>query len=419
MQLFRSGALRLMKFFRFPVSLRRRLALLVLAGIILTPFLWVGLKLARSSHSSIWAGPYFRELLTGHYNRASETTDLFFILCDHWEPGKGQPAVARSKDWLQRYRRVVAPHTDTNGRIFQYTWYYPIDNLDEEILALLAGCAGEGLGEIEVHWHHNHNSPEEFTDDLEAALPKFTAVGALIENVGDKPRWTFIHGNWALDGSSPGQCGINTEISILQQHGCYADFTFPALEASGQPVTINQIYYAQDTPEPKSHNTGTRARVGQQGAGLLIFQGPLGMDFRNPLLLIEGGAIDGGEGTGLVGKLRPPATFRDYFKKSRIPLWDNIHVSVEGKPEWCFVKVHAHGHEDGDILLDGQLDAMLDAVEEYCSGKKINLHYITAREACNLVWAAENGMDGNPLQYYDLKVPQPLNRRQPISEGKP
>lgn len=402
-----------MRILRFIFKSRRRSALMVLLALILIPVMWTGIKLARSPHSSIWSGPYFRELLSGRYNRADETTDMFFIMCDHWEPGKGQPAVVRSKEWLQHYRSVVASHTDSNGRIFQYTWYYPIDNMDTEILGLLASAASEGLGEIEVHWHHNHDSSEQFTVDLVAALPKFTKVGALVGQPGDKPRWSFIHGNWALDGSSPGQCGVNNEISILQEHGCYADFTFPALEASGQPVTINQIYYAEDTPEPKSHNTGIEAQVGSQGKGLMIFQGPLGMDFRNPLLLIEGAAIDGGEGTGFVGKLRPPATFRDYFKASRIALWDDIHVSVAGKPEWCFVKVHAHGHEDADILLGGELDALLDEVEDYCKKKQVRLHYITAREACNLVWAAEKGLSGNPSEYYDLVIPQPMNRKLP------
>jgi len=406
-----------MGIFRILFKSRRRLILLALTGLLLLPVLWTGLKLARSPHSSIWAGPYFRELLAGRYNGAHETTDMFFIMCDHWEPGKGAPAVVRSRDWLERYRSVVASHKDSDGRIFQYTWYYPIDNLDREILGLLASCAGEGLGEIEVHWHHNHETSEQFTADLEAALPEFTNVGALVGQPGEPPRWSFIHGNWALDGSSPGQCGVNNEISILQEHGCYADFTFPALEASGQPVTINQIFYAEDTPEPKSHNTGIEAQVGLQGKGLLIFQGHLGLDFRNPLLLIEGAAIDGGEGTGLVGKLRPPATFRDYFKTSRISLWDNIHIAVAGKPEWCFVKVHAHGHEDAEILLEGQLDALLDEVEDYCRRKNVKLHYVTAREACNLVWAAEKGMDGNPVEYYDLVIPQPMNRRLSNPEG--
>ncbi len=396
----------------------RQTLMFVLFLIMALPFLWTAAKVARSPHSNLWAGSYFKGLLAGEYSRADETTDLFFIMCDHWEPGRGPEAVARSQNWLDRYRQLVEGHTDSDGRLFQYTWYYPIDRMDDNVLDQLAGAAADDLGEIEVHWHHNHNSSQEFSDDLAAALKKFAAVGALVEFPSAEPQWNFIHGNWALDGSSPGQCGINNEISIMQNQGCYADFTFPAIEATGQPEIINSIYYTHDTPEPKSYNTGHLAQAGKPQDGFMIFQGPLGMDFRNPLLLIESAAIDNAEGTGLVGKLRPPKNYADYFKTSRIALWDNIHVSVQGKPEWCFVKVHAHGHQDMDILLDGQLEAMLDGVEGYCEDRNIRLHYVTAREACNLVWAVEKGLTGTPSQYYDLVVPRPWNRQPGFKEGK-
>ncbi len=69
---------------------------------------------------------------------------------------------------------------------------------------------------------------------------------------------------------------------------------------------------------------------------------------------------------------------------------------MEGRPEWCFVKTHAHGMEHS-VLLDGELDAMLDELESYCAKRNIRLHYVTAREAFNLVKAAERGLTGTPL----------------------
>ena len=40
----------------------------------------------------------------------------------------------------------------------------------------------------------------------------------------------FIHGNWALDNSRPDgkYCGLNNEITLLRDLGCYADFTMPS-----------------------------------------------------------------------------------------------------------------------------------------------------------------------------------------------
>ena len=83
---------------------------------------------------------------------------------------------------------------------------------------------------------------------------------------------------------------------------------------------------------------------------------------------------------------------------------------VDGRPEWVFVKIHAHGVQHGELLLGGELDAMLTGLEDYCRERDIRLHYVTAREAYNLVRAAERGLEGPPEAHYDLDVPPPLTR---------
>lgn len=391
-------------------KLKRGAAALIVAALLL-PSLWVAAKLAKSPHSSLWAPSYFRDLVAGRYSHAEETTDLFFLMCDHWEPGYGAKNIGAATEWLDRYKEIAREHHDSDGRRFQYTWYYPVDNIEEPVLNQLAQAAYEGFGETEVHWHHYHDSPVAFEQDLKAGLAIFMRQGALIDSVGSAPRWSFIHGNWSLDGSIPGKCGVSQEIEIMQRNGCYADFTFPAPGTLGQPSTINRIYYTHDTPESKSYDQGVVARVGVDGDGFLMFPGPIALDFRNPLILIENTAIDDAAGTGFSGKLRKPDNYRDYFKPSRIQLWNEIHIGVEGKPEWVFVKAHAHGMQNTEELLDGQLDAVLDALESYCESRSIRLHYITAREAFNLVKAAERELPGMPADHYDLVIPQPLNRR--------
>ena len=53
-------------------------------------------------------------------------------------------------------------------------------------------------------------------------------------------------------------CGVNDEIDILRETGCYADFTLPSSPSPTQTRKINSIYYAVDDPlEPKSHDWGT------------------------------------------------------------------------------------------------------------------------------------------------------------------
>jgi hypothetical protein len=43
-------------------------------------------------------------------------------------------------------------------------------------------------------------------------------------------RFGFIHGNWALDNSLPHgkSCGLDSEIALLRDLGCYGDFTMPS-----------------------------------------------------------------------------------------------------------------------------------------------------------------------------------------------
>src|SRR5713101_1254028 len=95
----------------------------------------------------------------------------------------------------------------------------------------------------------------------------------------------FIHGNWSLDNSRPDGrwCGVNNELQVLRETGCYADFTLPSAPSACQTRKINSIYYATDDPQrPKSHDTGTDVRVGgKPGGDLLIVQGPLALNWNS------------------------------------------------------------------------------------------------------------------------------------------
>lgn len=75
----------------------------------------------------------------------------------------------------------------------------------------------------------------------------------------------FIHGNWALGNSRPDGrcCGVNNELNVLRETGCYADFTLPSFPSPTQTRKINSIYYAVNRPErPKAHDTGRDVGTG-------------------------------------------------------------------------------------------------------------------------------------------------------------
>jgi hypothetical protein len=83
------------------------------------------------------------------------------------------------------------------------------------------------------------------------------------------PVYAFIHGNWSLCNSRPDGdwCGVNEELGILAETGCYADLTFPSAPSPTQPRTVNSIYRASDRPEGRGHDSGVRVRVAGEGSG--------------------------------------------------------------------------------------------------------------------------------------------------------
>jgi hypothetical protein len=91
-------------------------------------------------------------------------------------------------------------------------------------------------------------------------------------------------------------------------------------------------------------------------------------------------------------------------------LWIRTHVHVKGRPEWCFVKIHTHGAQEGDMdtLLGKAVDDMYSYLEQnYNDGSRYVLHYVTAREMYNIVKAAEDGQAGNPNDYRDYILQPP------------
>jgi len=93
-----------------------------------------------------------------------------------------------------------------------------------------------------------------------------------------------------------------------------------------------------------------------------------------------------------------------------VDAWVKTAVHVEGRPDWVFVKVHTHGTQehDMDTLLGEPVEAMHAYLEDrYNDGERHVLHYVTAREAYNIVKAAEAGLQGDPGQYRDHVLPPP------------
>jgi hypothetical protein len=361
-------------------------------------------------YGELWLPGYLlREVRRLCAPRARGTRHLIFCFVDHYEPhlGKADDATARRRldAWLERYPRIAARHGDATGHVPGHSFFYPYDEMEPGELRDLASLCASGYGELEIHLHHADDTSAGLREKLRAAIGEWRSVGALgswPEPAG-RPAFGFIHGNWALDnsrleGSSRNYCGVNDEITLLAEEGCYADFTFPALWQMTQPRQANSLFYAVDDPQrPKSHDRGVPVRVGGQPQGhLMIIQGPL--------------CLARGRGRRLLGQEDGDVTAGKSVRPERIDAWVRTAIHVPGRPEWIFVKVHTHGAADATLesLLGGGFDALFSDLERrFNDGREFRLHYVSARELFNIVKAAEAGHDGDPSQYRDFVIAPP------------
>lgn len=330
--------------------------------------------------------------------RSRALTHVLFLVCDHYEPKHGvrspEQARARLRAWHEGYQRLQEECFARHGLRPVHSWFYPPHHGCEH-LAPLAHMAFDGLGEVELHFHHENDTEESLRAKLESALADFRRAGLLLQS-GEPPQrsFGFIHGDWALDNSAGGRyCGVNSELSLLQQLGCWGDLTMPSGNEC-QTRKINSIYYAIDDPRrPKSHDWGADACAGVSSrAGLLIIQGPLALNLRAPgYPRIENASL----------------TSHNWGRPDRIQAWLDCHVHVRGRPEWLFVKLHTHGaiESDFDALFGEKALAMHQTLAaELNDNRRYRLHYVTARQAYNVIKAAEAGLDGSPADFYDFHV---------------
>ena len=323
-------------------------------------------------------------------------THIFFLCADHYEPGSRSDRVER---WVKEYPALAARHRDADGRPVQHTWFYPAEQPIDRNLDLLKQLVTAGYGEVELHLHHGNDTMDSARRRFSDGIAWFQRWGFL-KGVDGATHFAFIHGVWALDNGNgdPRLCGVNRELQLLREAGCFADFTFPALMNSSQPAMVNSIYMATDDDRPKSYDHGVPLTLGVKPTGdLLIFEGPLviapAMDPARLFAVVEESNIHPAV----------PASAK------RVDYWMRSRIHVKGRPGWQFIKVHGHGVQDdynAAAWLGQDFDATLSYLERaYNDGSRYVLHYITAREAYNLARAAADGKTGDPRQYYNYVIP--------------
>jgi hypothetical protein len=330
-------------------------------------------------------------------------TDVMLAVCDHFEPMHGADlpaALERIRRWQREFPPLIEGCRDADGVRPRHTFFYPVEQYDPDLVGELARLCALCGGETELHLHHDGDTAASLRERLERGKRLLAGHGLLARDAGGAVRYGFIHGDWALANSHPHgrNCGVNDELSVLAETGCYADFTMPSAPDPTQTRIINTLYYAAGDGSPKPHDRGERARVNPSPAtrrsSLLLVQGPLGLNWeRRKFGLLP--KIENGEITGN----NPP-------RPDRLRLWTRLGIHVEGRPEWIFIKLHTHGGVPRDMatLLTGRMkDFFTHALAAYNDGRRFRLHFVTAREMVNIIHAAEDGRSGNPGAFRDYR----------------
>ena len=209
----------------------------------------------RRKHLGAWLPGYLRSALA-HREKPTGAggRHLLFALCDHFEPlWGGAPSCvgdARVKAWEASYPVLASDFRDGDGRPPSHTFFFPGEQYEARFLDRLGRLVRAGLGEVELHLHHDGDSAANLTRTLSEYVASYASHGHLSRDAGGHPRFAFIHGNWCLaNARRDGRwCGVDDELPLLFARGCYADFTFPSAPDECQPGIVNQILLAGRRP---------------------------------------------------------------------------------------------------------------------------------------------------------------------------
>jgi hypothetical protein len=342
---------------------------------------------------------------------AFEKKHIIFTIADHFEPAwsaNGWLSLdeqrKRLDEWHAAARKTGENLRDADGTKFRHTLFYPAEQYNRQILDTMAEMQAEGLGETEIHLHHGVDAPDtpanlrkvlaEFRDCLaeeHKLLSRLDGAGA--------PKYAFVHGNLALGNSCGGRfCGVDEEMQILEETGCYADFTLPSAPDQSQVAEINKIYECGfPLIEKVPHRRGKSVETGRRNLQLpLIFQGPLVFNWTRrikglPVPRIEDGALVNNQPMDL----------------ARFNRWKNANVTVKGRTDWVFVKLYCHGffdHDQSACIGDDVREFFDKILENAEKTDDYKIYFASAREAFNMVLAAIDERKGTPDKFRDYRL---------------
>lgn len=322
--------------------------------------------------ANLWLPAYLRDRVQRRFRPAAKR--LWVALTDHYEPlvtGKVglQQAKARVGAWRHLWPQIaMSAPLDATGQPPCFTFFYPQEEYNREILDSLAEISRSGLTDVEVHIHHSDDTAATLTAKLSEFLSRLEEHHGLLHRHNNQRVFGFIHGNWALDNSLPGGrwCGVTGELQVLRDLGCYADFTMPSVPSPTQSRIVNSIYWTNGDPtQPRGFDSGTQAAPGAGRRGdILMVEGPLGLRWRERR--IE---------TGELAHYDPPTPYRVQRWLDLAPqLGDDIFLKIFG---------HSAREDNAAALIGtpgspGALGSMFQWIHEAAHERGLEVHWVSA-----------------------------------------
>jgi hypothetical protein len=328
------------------------------------------MKLIRNSQ--IWGPGYIKQRLRRmRPGAAPPLKNIWVTLADHFEPrwlgADWRTAQARVALWRAEWPTIAGRcKPDSAGNRPRYTFFFPEEEYDPRLVEPLAQMAREGIADVEVHLHHDGEGRSNFIDRITNFCKVLHDEHGMLHQRDGKLTFGFIHGNWALDNSLPGGrwCGLNDEISLLRDLGCYADFTMPSGDSPTQSRLVNTIYYCTDDPDrPKSYDDGVPVTPGENIKGdLLIIPGPIGIRWKDRLLpRLETGEL-------AANNLATPYRVRRW-----VDLAPRIGPDV-------FIKLYTHGaqEQNSSALLRDGLESAFNMLVDEANRRNCAVYFVSA-----------------------------------------
>jgi hypothetical protein len=253
----------------------------------------------------------------------------------------------------ESFREFARRYSDADGSHPKHTLFVPPALAQEnDAFEMVADFARQTGSETEFYLCAQHQAPEAVRGEIDLLKSALDRQSLLSRNATGAPRFAVLG-------------GMRLPVAPLREAGCRADFT-PS--APGQR-TLNLLHYRSDSEPMKLHRVrADRDAAVTRPGELLRIPNPVCLDWESRrfgvLPRVESGELTAHE---------PPTAHR-------LKLWLECHVTVDARPNWHFIALHANSMSEHRAATIGPASARFHQglAAMAAADKTVRFHYVSA-----------------------------------------